>query len=75
VGAEGEQLSTLCSSSPPGRPRYAPTLFAGEGEAKHLNKAGLEAAMRRLFATEQIAVERYGPPSRDYRRIIRKAAA
>ena len=64
-------------SNKPSANNYAPTLFAGEGEAKskHINKAGLEAAMRRLFAAEQIAVEPYGPPSRDYRRIIRKAAS
>jgi RecA-family ATPase len=64
-------------SNKPSANNYAPTLFAGEDEAKskHLNKAALEAAMRRLFAAELIAVEPYGPPSRDYRRIIRKAAS
>ena len=68
----GENVSNKTSAN-----NYAPTVFAGEAEAKskHVNKAGLEAAMRRLFAAEQIAVEPYGPPSRDYRRIIRKASA
>ena len=56
---------------------YAPTVFAAEPEAKaeHITKPAFEDAMRRLFAAEQIAVEPYGPPSRDYRRIIRKDAA
>jgi hypothetical protein len=56
---------------------YAPTVFAAEPEAKaeHITRPAFEDAMRRLFAAEQIAVEPYGPPSRDYRRIIRKDAA
>jgi RecA-family ATPase len=64
-------------SSKPAARNYAPTLFAREGEAKskHLNKAALEATMRRLFVAELIALEPYGPPSHDYRRITRKAAS
>jgi RecA-family ATPase len=64
-------------SNKPSANNYAPSRFAAEADAKakHLNKAALEAAMRRLFAAEQIAVEPYGPPSRDFRRIIRKAAS
>src|SRR5262249_53685907 len=62
-------------SNNPAANNYAPTLFAREGEAKskQLSKTGLEAAMRRLFAAEQLAVEPYGPPSRNFPRIIRKA--
>jgi RecA-family ATPase len=64
-------------SSNPAARNYAPTLFAREAEAKskHLNKAALEAAMHRLFAAELITLEPYGPPSHEYRRIIRKTAA
>jgi len=56
---------------------YAPTVFAAEPEAKaeHITRPAFEDAMRRLFAADQIAVEPYGPPSRDYRHIIRKDAA
>jgi RecA-family ATPase len=64
-------------SNQPAARNYAPTLFAREDEAKskHLGKAGLEAAMRRLFAAELIAVEPYGSPSRRAYRVIRKAAS
>jgi hypothetical protein len=55
---------------------YVPAVFADETEAKskHLNRAALQAAMRRLFADEQIALESYGRPSHGHRRIIRKEA-
>ena len=64
-------------SNKPTANNYAPSLFAREGEAKskHLNKVGLEGAMRRLFAAEQIVLEPYGPPSKDAHRIIRKDAS
>jgi len=53
---------------------YAPTMFVSEPEAKgkRLNKAALQAAMRRLFAAEQLTLEPYGPPSQVSNRIIRK---
>jgi RecA-family ATPase len=64
-------------SNKPTANNYAPSLFAREGEAKskHINKVGLEGAMRRLFAAEQIVLEPYGPPSKDAHRIIRKDAS
>jgi RecA-family ATPase len=55
---------------------YAPTVFAAEPEAKaeHITRPAFEDAMRRLFAAEQIALVPYGPASRDYRCIVRKAS-
>ena len=51
---------------------YAPTTFANEDEAKkhHMKKADLEAAMRRLFTVNQIAVEPYGPRCRGTTRLV-----
>jgi RecA-family ATPase len=53
---------------------YAPTLFAKEKEAKELTirKADFEAAMRRLFAANKIAVEPYGFPSRGTSKLVSK---
>lgn len=53
---------------------YAPTVFANEKEAKSksVTKHGLEEVMRHLFASELIAVEEYGPPSRRSQMIIRR---
>ena len=61
-------------SEKPSANNYAPTVFAAEPEAKakHITKPAFEDAMRRLFAAEQIALEPYGPPSRDYRCIVRR---
>jgi RecA-family ATPase len=55
-------------------PNYAPALFAREAEAKRagLNGKALDAAMRRLFASERIWNEPYGRPSRLNYRIARK---
>jgi RecA-family ATPase len=55
---------------------YAPTVFAAEPEAKakHITRPAFEDAMRRLFAAEQIALVPYGPASRDYHCIVRKAS-
>ena len=56
------------------RNNYAPTLFAKEKEAKELTirKADFEAAMRRLFAANKIAVEPYGFPSRGTSKLVSK---
>ena len=53
-------------SDKPNAPTYAPTMFAKEHEAKEqaIRKADLEAAMRRLFATDKIWLEPYGAPSK-----------
>src|SRR5262249_15272046 len=57
-------------------PNYAPKVFALEAEAKnaHLRKGDLEEAMRRLFASNKIAVEHYGRPSNPHERIAVKNA-
>jgi RecA-family ATPase len=51
---------------------YAPTEFAQEREAKaaRIKKPDLEAAMRRLFDTNKIHVEPYGPKSRDWTKLV-----
>jgi RecA-family ATPase len=50
---------------------YAPAQFAQEAEAKAagLGKEALADAMRRLFTSNQIHVERYGRPSNPHHRI------
>ena len=51
---------------------YAPTTFARESEAKSqgIRKTHLEAAMQRLFKTNQIRVENYGRPSRPASKLV-----
>ena len=58
----------------PNAPTYAPTLFAKETEARELGirKIDLEAAMRRLFATDKIYLEPYGPPSKATSKLVIK---
>jgi RecA-family ATPase len=58
----------------PSANNYAPALFAKEKEAREcaIRKADFEAAMRRLFATNRIRVEPYGPPSRISTRLVRR---
>ena len=58
-------------SEKPNAPTYAPTAFAKEPDAKShsIRKADLEAAMRRLFASNKLYVENYGRPSRPYSRL------
>ncbi|WP_426031023.1 AAA family ATPase [Caulobacter sp. DWP3-1-3b2] len=51
---------------------YAPALFAKDEAAGGATKAGLAAAMNRLFNTAEIVVETYGPPSRGLSRIARQ---
>jgi RecA-family ATPase len=54
---------------------YAPTMFAKEDEAKKhgiIRKSDFEAAIRRLFAADKIAVLPYGPPSKDTTRLVSK---
>jgi transposase len=51
---------------------YAPAMFAEEPEAKtaKCSKEALAAAMRRLFTTEKIKVQDYGPPSHRRSRLV-----
>jgi RecA-family ATPase len=52
---------------------YAPGRFAEEPEAKaeHVTKRELTEAMDRLFRANKIRSELYGPPSRDWSRLVR----
>lgn len=52
---------------------YAPALFAKDPQARGATKAGLTAAMNRLFNAREITVETSGPPSRQRHRIVRMA--
>ena len=60
------------TSDKPAARNYAPVVFSKEGEAKKssLRKTDFEAAMRRLFAAEKIAVQSYGPASRGWSRLV-----
>ena len=51
---------------------YAPTVFAGEAEAKavRLRKDDIKAAMGRLFDANKIHLEPYGPPSKDTYKLV-----
>jgi len=64
--AQGRHVSHVPSAN------YAPALFAREQEAKGATKAGLAAAMNRLFAAGEIVVAITGPPSRQRHHIARK---
>jgi RecA-family ATPase len=59
-------------SSKLGAHAFAPTVFEGEPEAKaaHLKKSDLKAAMGRLFDTNKIHNESYGPASRKTLRLV-----
>jgi RecA-family ATPase len=52
---------------------YAPGRFAEEPEAKadHVSKRELAEGMERLFRANRIRREPYGPPSRDWSRLVR----
>ena len=52
---------------------YAPGRFAEEPEAKadHVSKRELAEGMERLFRANRIRSESYGPPSRDWSRLVR----
>jgi len=62
------------ASDKPSAHNYAPAAFAQEADAKtqSIRKPDLDAAMRRLFATNKIHVESYGRPSRPYTRLAIK---
>ncbi|MBR1301239.1 AAA family ATPase [Bradyrhizobium sp. AUGA SZCCT0042] len=64
---QGRNVSEKAASK-----NYSPTAFAKEAEAKKygLRKPDFDAAMRRLFAASQIAVEPYGPPCRGTTRLV-----
>jgi RecA-family ATPase len=59
-------------SSKFGAHAFAPTVFEGEPEAKaaHLKKSDFKAAMGRLFDTNKIHNEPYGPASRKTHRLV-----
>ena len=64
---QGRNVSEKAASK-----NYAPTVFGKEAEAKKfgVRKVDLEAAMRRLFETSELAVEPYGPPCRGTTRLV-----
>lgn len=49
---------------------YAPAMFAKDEDAAGIQKAGFARAMGRLFKGGKIAVEKFGPPSRQQRRLV-----
>jgi RecA-family ATPase len=49
---------------------YAPTLFSQEEEASGIKKADLDRAMKRLFKTNRIHLEPYGPASRGTSKLV-----
>lgn len=52
---------------------YAPKLFSEDPAAAGTTKKQFGAGMNRLFTSDRIAVEEFGPPSRRQRRIVRAA--
>jgi RecA-family ATPase len=54
---------------------YAPALFAREPEAREqgIQKEHFADAMVRLFKAKRIRLERYGPPSRGWHRLVAEA--
>lgn len=65
VGAAGDYVHN--SRNDPGR--YAPMVFAQRPDGKHYSQAEYLRAMGRLFATERLIMEPFGPPSRGKRRL------
>ena len=65
--AEGRNVGVTPTS-----PNYAPTLFAKEGTG--FNKRQLDEAMRRLFKSNTIRAEPYGPASNQHRRLARSSS-
>jgi RecA-family ATPase len=57
--------------------QYAPTVFAGNPEAKayRIKKNEFKAAMERLFKADRIHPEQYGSPSRDTWKLVTGARA
>jgi RecA-family ATPase len=66
--AQGRYVSDKHSTS------YAPAVFAKDALAKGSTKAGLAAAMNRLFAANKIGVETYGPPSKQHRKLVHRSS-
>jgi RecA-family ATPase len=48
---------------------YAPLIFSKDSRSDGIGKAGLAAAMNRLFNDKRVKTEEYGPPSRRRNRI------
>ena len=63
-GNEGRNVSEKETAN-----NFAPSHFRKEKEAKGFRKEDLDAAMRRLFASNKIHVEDYGRPSRPASRL------
>jgi RecA-family ATPase len=61
-------------SEKPTSKTYAPHLFYKEDEAKKagISRKAFEDALRRLFVTEKVGVEVYGPPSKERTRLMPK---
>jgi RecA-family ATPase len=62
--AEGRHVSATGSSN------FAPALFEKDQRASGVKRRGFVAAMNRLFETQRIKIEEFGPPSRRLKRII-----
>jgi RecA-family ATPase len=60
---EGRTVSATPSAN------YAPLIFSKDPRSDGIGKAGLAAAMNRLFNDKRITTEEYGPPSRRRNRI------
>jgi RecA-family ATPase len=59
IGAQGEYVQTIKTS-----PRYAPRVFVGRPDGKTFSEAEYSRAMQRLFVSNRLRVEPFGPPSR-----------
>jgi RecA-family ATPase len=70
VGQTNERKEKV--SSEIGAHKYAPTVFAGNAEAKaaRITKNDLKASMERLFKADRIHLEQYGPKCRDTWKLV-----
>jgi DNA polymerase len=63
--AQGRNVSASANSM-----NYAPKLFASQGTG--ISRKQFEGAMQRLFNANKIRIEKYGPPSKAFMRIVRR---
>lgn len=64
INRSGRRVSSARSST------YAPTIMENMPGSEGLDKKTLEAAMKRLFATDKIRVIYEGPPSKERQRLV-----
>ncbi|WP_171379720.1 bifunctional DNA primase/polymerase [Brucella pseudogrignonensis] len=64
INRTGQRVSASRSST------YAPTVMEGMPNAEGVDKKGFEAAMKRLFASDQIRVVMEGPQSKSRQRLV-----